>query len=1601
MKTGTKDGLLSDEDNSFDEDDETTPLNAAYASRRNSQDNKGWDVFVVTPNAEEDETISSKWVDITLKVLKVVTYFITFALVLSSAAVSKATLLFIVSHIAKRTVPVCRNGLAVERDKDHEATISDIEKIAWLWVLFFILIIPELFTLFRSSRICVFKSYRRPNKSTFFTVFLMETLHTVGLCMLVFVVLPDLDVVKGAMLTNCVCFVPGFFSMLSHYKGESKRFAKLILDALSLLAQATGFVIWPWVVTGPRTWTVPIAVFLTSFRWWENYVDRRSPIGFVSRLAEMKDDLRKSRYFTYIFVSCWKILVILCCMLGFMTLTQENVLTIFRNFASGFHAHKINVVQVRRQTLGDLPDLPTASPLDDDVTIVASEWTPIFVAAIQVLSSLLCYVSAKFACKICIQGFSFAFPVSLTIPVSISLLIAACGMRTEDVCFFESYVPKYLFWRCPAGEFFQEFITTQHAWIWLAWLLSQTWIAVHIWMPKCERLATTEKLFVNPMYCGALIDQSLALNRRRDDEGEIKSDELALDAHDDNDISQYYETISIQTESSSNQNGRTASCAKTADHIIRIYACATMWHETAEEMIQMLKSVIRMDEDQSARRNAQKYLRIVDPDYYEFEVHVFFDDAFELSDDNDEEMVVNRFVKQMVRVIDTAASNVHQCNIRLKPPKKLPTPYGGRLVWQMPGKNKLIAHLKDKGKIRHRKRWSQVMYMYYLLGHKLMELPIDVSRKAVMAENTFILALDGDINFRPHAVQLLVDLMKKNRGLGAACGRIHPVGTGPMVWYQKFEYAIGHWLQKATEHMIGCVLCSPGCFSLFRAKALMDDNVMRRYTTRSDEALHYVQYDQGEDRWLCTLLLQRGYRVEYSAASDAYTHCPEGFGEFYTQRRRWAPSTMANIMDLLGDYKRTVAINDNISFPYIIYQGMLMVGTILGPGTIFLMLVGAMVAAFKISNWISFSYNIVPILLFMLICFTTKNEIQIIVAQIMSASYALLMMAVLVGTAIQVSEDGVGSPSAIFLISLSSSFFVAALMHPQEFMCIIPGLLYFLSVPSMYLLLILYSLINLNVVTWGTREVQTKKTKKEMEEERKLEEEMKKKKKKGGLLGLLDLSGKGSDEGMFGLQGLFTCMICSNPNNREEKVHLARISDQLDNLSKKISSMERQLEIVHGVPPPRRKPAAHGRSSRQSDGGLSVLNEDVEDDGNEYGSDTCGSLSEQLEPRQERDDLINPYWIEDKELKRGEVEYLPGPEIQFWKDLIEKYLYPIDENKEEQARIAADLKELRNRVVFAFFMLNALFILIVFLLQLNKKQLHVNWPLGVKTNITFIPDTSQVVIEKEHLQLEPIGLIFVIFFAVIMVIQFTGMLFHRFETLSHILASIELSCCHQKVEDVSDDAFIDRNAIQIARQLQRLKGIDEDDDNSDEYLGPERLERRKTIQNLEKRRHQRARTGTLDVAFRKRFMSINAVDAEAHAGTPVLSGLRRFSRNRDTLRALEVRRNTVLANHSKMQTLGAKNQYSAAAAAVAGSGGPPGVRTRHRNNNVPADRVFSGANGEGYTNDAYETTQPDEDTSAAARQSLRLQVYNDRRSSVASYADDSESGVRKPRHSHM
>ena len=83
---------------------------------------------------------------------------------------------------------------------------------------------------------------------------------------------------------------------------------------------------------------------------------------------------------------------------------------------------------------------------------------------------------------------------------------------------------------------------------------------------------------------------------------------------------------------------------------------------------------------------------------------------------------------------------------------------------------------------------------------------------------------------------------------------------GPIIWFQMFEYACGHWLQKAAEHVFGCVLCAPGCFSLFRGSAMMDDNVMNTYTSRASKASEFVQYDQGELSTTLYILLHTACR---------------------------------------------------------------------------------------------------------------------------------------------------------------------------------------------------------------------------------------------------------------------------------------------------------------------------------------------------------------------------------------------------------------------------------------------------------------------------------------------------------------------------------------------------------------------------------------------------------------------------------------------------------------------------------------------------------------------------------------------------------------------
>lgn len=221
------------------------------------------------------------------------------------------------------------------------------------------------------------------------------------------------------------------------------------------------------------------------------------------------------------------------------------------------------------------------------------------------------------------------------------------------------------------------------------------------------------------------------------------------------------------------------------------------------------------------------------------------------------------------------------------------------------------------------------------------------------------------------------------------------------------------------------------------------------------------------------------------------------------------------------------------------------------------------------------------------------------------------------------------------------------------------------------------------------------------------------------------------------------------------------------------------------------------------------------------------------------------------------------------------------------------------------------------------------------------------------------------------------MLFHRFGTLSHILASTDLNFyCTKKVsfinicsernnhnkciqaEDLSPNALLDKHAVDIVKQMQQLRGIDDPDYDNDSGSGPDRIDRRKTIHKLERAAQRKRQIGTLDVAFKRRFFKLNQNGQDP--GTPILA--RRMTMKRETIKALENRRNTVLAEKrkSQMQTLGANADYGKVI-----NGAAP-VRNHRNSTTLSVHEVFD----RGQVNSAFVTDEENH------RNSLQLQARN-------------------------
>ncbi|XP_035669160.1 chitin synthase chs-2-like [Branchiostoma floridae] len=755
-----------------------------------------------------------------------------------------------------------------------------------------------------------------------------------------------------------------------------------------------------------------------------------------------------------------------------------------------------------------------------------------------------------------------------------------------------------------------------------------------------------------------------------------------------------------------NTKGEDFTTRKKTKQNTHVYICTTMYHEAEYEMEQLLTSLRGVAESQVGERT--------------FESHIFFDGGCKQGQPSQWALQLLSLMDHTLKDGNSKESIISQCT-------KYETPYGLQLHWDLHYGNgetesgmSFNIHLKDNTLVKNKKRWSQVMYMSYVLDYAVYFSPIGVESKAIpdtdMKTNPvlgqdsfngphrarlhmkrdanggggwtaeefndyqylqidlgeemvftgvitqgkagtnewvtkyrllyiddgeqwqyyrdnsgqpvefagnrdadtpvrqlldkpittrfvrfnpvqwanrismrvevlgysaadkdrdkFMLATDADVKFSPQSAKALLDIMTRDPNVGAVCARTHPLGSGPLVWYQMFDYAVGHWFQKVANSVLGTVLCCPGCFSVYRAKAVRD--ALPTYATKVTKAEEFLTKDMGEDRWFCTLLVEKGWRLEYTAVSEDSTYCPEEFDEFFNQRRRWIPSTVANQLELLRKWANGQMINDYISRLFILYQGFLLFSTMIGPSTVILIIAAGL--ELVVGN---IGGSIIPtvVILFLvfvayaLLCVYTTQETQLKWAKILTMLFGVQLVFFNVHSCLEclssycddckmldctppldwtpgnvttwISEcisdlgtfatniskhfgrydgfqlslatknemcdefdgpngnhqmerdcviiytqfqdkiqnaENAPTPSApptilqqlplpisvIYFLGLAVLYVITALLHPSEFMTLVYGFVYLLSLPSGYILLIIYSVCNMTDRSWGS-----------------------------------------------------------------------------------------------------------------------------------------------------------------------------------------------------------------------------------------------------------------------------------------------------------------------------------------------------------------------------------------------------------------------------------------------------------------------------------------------------------------------------------------------------
>lgn len=342
-----------------------------------------------------------------------------------------------------------------------------------------------------------------------------------------------------------------------------------------------------------------------------------------------------------------------------------------------------------------------------------------------------------------------------------------------------------------------------------------------------------------------------------------------------------------------------------------------------------------------------------------------------------------------------------------------------------------------------------------------------------------LLFLDCDTTSTGKDVQHLIDALDKDPDCGGAAGWIRAENIHKnnfIILLQEFyTYFLGHVIEKASDTLFGKCTCLPGAFSVVRYAAFKD--CLEEYSRIPNNSnLYEINcLELGEDRYLTTLLVSKGYRIVYVQEAIAKTAVPDSISYLITQQRRWFQSTFFNQIELLlGIFSPSSRRSkwEPIQILVIFFQflsSLLTVGlvaAIASQGEIFRYFVPPLCIALGV--WV---YSVA-------FSFSTMNKSVDRIYSWIIFNFFLLAFINYYGTisiiiyCFEANSVDIWSYIVLFLIILRIVFMVYPILRfsrPKEWSKLFLGFISCLLLGGLTPVIALYSLANVDSQSWGTR----------------------------------------------------------------------------------------------------------------------------------------------------------------------------------------------------------------------------------------------------------------------------------------------------------------------------------------------------------------------------------------------------------------------------------------------------------------------------------------------------------------------------------------------------